>query len=588
MSSIQPGDGYNLTASSSGFTLDVTKPWTNPNGPDFIIGVGVPRLPDPPLPPLPPDFPEPPSFPGLGGEEAKPLQFACRMKSLNIGGSSTPVLQIAMGSVTYTHSDMPLIKRNAFVDHRQAYINFAAVLSAGATAAPLAETNSPWMLGGGGYAMSGTGRWFVTLTKWDAGNGEFDGGLLDQNLPWVSIVKDGSAEFDAIFVDAGPSLYENQMNVQKMTGYDAASTGFATDWGHCHTTWFNPRFFGNHTRVLAVIDSVPSPGFTVDVTEIRAGGTSAGNEVQQIVFAGVYNSGTVTFTHDGVTTTTAFNPTTQFAYDLQVCLSTIPALSGNIYVQAVGPGVYQVEFTNFLRNTNIANLTPNSSITSFANWYTVYQCNVGSQDIVIPCELNSTQLMNKDGVTEAVDPYNLNAATTPVKWANVVNYEDAYAASALGFIPGWATPVINDTVPRTFTTRLLDYGAAAGCTDEEGSTHPFKVIHDLDDAGNSTYSIISGTVNNLVPTNVSSPITVATALSYVYIKVPYVSPNFPANNTNFVWGISATMPADTDAFGYVKVADVNGSTVTQYVTGSLWADRLKLGSSTAQYYFARI
>jgi hypothetical protein len=29
-------------------------------------------------------------------------------------------------------------------------------------------------------------------------------------------------------------------------------------------------------------------------------------------------------------------------------------------------------------------------------------------------------------------------------------------------------------------------------------------------------------------------------------------------------------------------------TVEQYVTGSLWGDRLKLGSLTAKYYYARI
>jgi hypothetical protein len=114
------------------------------------------------------------------------------------------------------------------------------------------------------------------------------------------------------------------------------------------------------------------------------------------------------------------------------------------------------------------------------------------------------------------------------------------------------------------------------------------VIHDITTGGNSTYSIISGTVNNLVPNGVSTPITVTTGLNYVYIKVPFASGAFPANNTDFKWEISTTFPADTDAFGYIKVADVNGSSVTQYVTGSLWADRIKLGSATATYYYARV
>jgi hypothetical protein len=48
------------------------------------------------------------------------------------------------------------------------------------------------------------------------------------------------------------------------------------------------------------------------------------------------------------------------------------------------------------------------------------------------------------------------------------------------------------------------------------------------------------------------------------------------------------VPSDTDAEGYILIATVSGSTVTQIVTGSLWADRLKMGTQTAQYYFARV
>jgi hypothetical protein len=446
------------------------------------------------------------------------------------------------------------------------------------------------MLAGGGYALTGTGRWFVTLSKWDAGNGAFDGGLLDQNLPWVSFVKDGSAEFNALFVDAGPSLYQNTTNVQKMEGYEEVVAEGETllDWGHCHTTYFNPRFFGHHVRVLAIVDSVAATPSTVAVNVVRDGSSSVGNSIQQIVFAGDYKSGGATFTHAGATTTTTFNPSTQSAYDLQECLNTIPALDGNVFVQQVSAGVYQVEYTNILRNSSVAALTANSSLTSFTTWYKVSQMHVGSQDIVIPCELNATFLMNKADVTEAEDPYYINEATTPDAWGNVVNNEDAIAANALGFIPAWATPVINGTVPRTFDTRILNYAEEAGCTDEPSDMHPFKVIHDITTGGNSTYSIISGTVNNLVPNGVSTPITVTTGLNYVYIKVPFASGAFPANNTDFKWEVSTTFPADTDAFGYIKVADVNGATVTQYVTGSLWADRIKLGSATATYYYARV
>jgi hypothetical protein len=509
-----------------------------------------------------------------------------------VSGTPTPVVQVAMGSVTYTHSLMPYIKTGAFLDHRQAYINFVAVKSSSVTPAPLADATSPWMLGGGGYALTGEGRWYVTLSKWDAGNGAFDGGLLDQNLPWVSFVKDGSDEFDALFVDSGPSLYQNQTNIQKMEGYQEVVAEGETllDWGHCHTTYFNPRFFGHHVRVLAVIDSVAPTPSTVAVNVLRDGSSSAGNSIQQVVFAGDYKSGGATFTHAGATTTTTFDPSTQSAYDLQECLNTIPALDGNVLVQQAGPGVYQIEFTNVLRNSSVAALTANSTLTSFSTWYKVSQMHVGSQDIVIPCELNATFLMNKADVTEAEDPYYINEATTP-PWGNVVNNEDAIAANALGFIPAWATPVVNGTVPRAFTAQYLNYAEEAGCTGDDPmpSLHPFLVQLDTETETERTYSIISGTVNNLVPDNIDDPITVGLSSYFVYLKLPYVSGVYPSTGTDFSWNISSTMPTDTDAFAYVKVADINpDGSVSQYVTGSLWSDRIKLGTNTATYYHARI
>ena len=588
METLQPGDGYTFSASSSGFTLDVTKPWTPPSDDGVVFAISLPKFPDPPQPP---DIPA--DLPGMGltplTEAKNPQQFQCRVNVQSVSGTPTPVVQVAMGSVTYTHSLMPYIKTGAFTDHRQAYINFVAVKSSSVTPAPLVDATSPWMLGGGGYALTGTGRWYVTLSKWDAGNGAFDGGLLDQNLPWVSFVKDGSAEFDALFVDAGPSLYQNQTNIQKMEGYQEVVSEGETlmDWGHCHTTYFNPRFFGYHVRVLAIIDSVAATPFTAVITTLREGGPTAGNEVQLLTFAGQFNTGTATFSYGGATTTSNFNPSTQNGYDLQLCLETIPALSGNVFVQYAGPGLYQIEFTNVLRNTDVATITVNSSFSPFSTWYKVYQMHVGSQDIVIPCELNATFLMNKAGVTEAEDPYYINAATTP-PWDNVVNNEDAIAANALGFIPAWATPVIDETVPRAFTTRILNYAEEAGCTDEPGNTmHPFKVIHDETTGGNSTYSIISGTVNNVTPGNIASTITVSTGPYEVWVKVPYLAGVYP-DATGFEWDLGTPVPPDTDAEGYVRVASVNGATVTQYVTGSLWSDRIKMGTQTARYYHARI
>ena len=580
MNSIQPGDGYTFSASSSGFTLDVNKPWTPPQDSGLMLGFSLPKF---PKPPLPPDIPGIPVVPLTARDN--PLQFQCRTAS--IAGTDTPVIQIAMGSVTYTQSEMPFIKTGPFTDHRQAYMNFVAVKSADVTPAPLADATSPWMLGGGGYALTGSGRWYVTLSKWDVKAAAAIGGIVNLEMPWVSLVKDGSDEFDALFVDSGPSLYQNTTNVQKMEGYqDVESEGETLlDWGHCHTTYFNPRFLGNHVRVLAIIDSIPAVPATAAVTVLRNGGATAGNEVQLLTFLGNYKSGTVTLNHSAATSA-PFNPGTQNAYDLQVCLETIPALNGNVFVQSVAPGVYQIEFTNVLRNTNVAALTVNSALVTFSNWYQVTQMHVGSQDIVIPCELNATFLMNKEGVTEAEDPYYLNANSTPTPWADISNIETARTAGTLAFIPAFATPVVNDTVPRAFDTVPLKYSEEGGCTGD-ADDHPFKVNHVETSGGNSTYSIVSGTVNNVTPGNIDDEITVSTGEYEVWIKVPYASGVFPAT-TGFEWDIGTPVPSDTDAEGYVRVATVDGATVTQYVTGSLWGDRIKLGTQTATYYYARI
>ena len=59
MNSIQPGDGYTFSASSSGFTLDVNKPWTPPQDSGLMLGFSLPKFPNPPLPPDIPASPSP-------------------------------------------------------------------------------------------------------------------------------------------------------------------------------------------------------------------------------------------------------------------------------------------------------------------------------------------------------------------------------------------------------------------------------------------------------------------------------------------------------------------------------------------------
>jgi len=559
-----------------------------------MIGFSLPRFPNPPLPPIPfqPDPPEPPQLPNFATPVRQTAnQFQCNV--LALPGSDAPVLQVATGSVTYTQSTMPYIKTGAFSDYRQAYVNFAAVVSEGVVPVPGPDPLSPYMLGGGGYTLGGTGRWYVTLTKWDVSAPTELGALIDLELPWLSIVKDDSTQFSALFVDQGPSLYMNTTNVQKMEGYEeTVGPSGEFDWGHCHTTYFNPKFFGNQTRVLAVIDSVPAVPCTAAIVVIRPGAPEVGNELQSIRFFGQYKSGAVKFSYGlptPVETTTSFNPSNQGAYDLQMCLNTIPALKGNVLVQSAGSGAYQVEFTNVLRNTPCPPLVVSSTLTSFTNWYNVTQMHVGSQTMDIPCELNATFLMNKEGVTEAEDPYYLNESATP-PWSKVVNLDDAIAAAALAFTPGFATPIVNDAVPRAITTIPLNYAEENGCTGDPGS-HPFKVYKVGEVEGVPQWKVKTGTVNNIIPYDIDV-LEFGVENGYIYLQIDYDATNkkFPAAGGVQVMSAS-TIPAATTAYGIVVLAQIVNGVASQLVTSSLWGDRIQLGNGAtaeAQYFYARV
>ena len=93
------------------------------------------------------------------------------------------------------------------------------------------------MLNGGGYLLGGPGTWIVALCKWDIVSDGFDDtgltmpALLAEERPFVVIYKEGGTMATWINSETGPSLYSNETNVQKMTGYDAESTGLAGDFG---------------------------------------------------------------------------------------------------------------------------------------------------------------------------------------------------------------------------------------------------------------------------------------------------------------------------------------------------------------------
>jgi hypothetical protein len=169
-------------------------------------------------------------------------------------------------------------------------------------------------------------------------------------------------------------------------------------------------------------------------------------------------------------------------------------------------------------------------------------------------------------------------------------------------------------------------------TEEPG--HPFKIVNvQIVTSGGSQvvrYQVQSGTLNNLVPVlddhasgttvkldrvtaGVPNPPTAqldpaqyngTTKTSYIYLRAgpkPSAPFDYPFNDVSSerypaVGGYNGESTPDTDIFSYLKIGSIAVDsisaptvfTVTQFVNGSLWADRIKLGTTTAKYYYARI
>jgi hypothetical protein len=164
--------------------------------------------------------------------------------------------------------------------------------------------------------------------------------------------------------------------------------------------------------------------------------------------------------------------------------------------------------------------------------------------------------------------------------------------------------------------------------------HPFKIVNvALRTSGGSTtvtYQVQSGAINNLVPliddyasgtdvkldrvtSGVANPPTAelvssnydaTTKTSYITLRAgPSLSTGAypdPDDTTNqypvIIGGNTYPVTPDDNVWGFLVIGTITVDsitapttfTVSQNVTGSLWADRLKLGTATATYYYARI
>lgn len=125
---------------------------------------------------------------------------------------------------------------------------------------------------------------------------------------------------------------------------------------------------------------------------------------------------------------------------------------------------------------------------------------------------------------------------------------------------------------------------------------PFFVYLRINNPSEYYFSVIPGMVNNVEPTLDGQPLSddpppkmalALTGKTYIYLKCAGSTGSFPGGVTI---ESGTTMPTDTDTFGYVLLATFTASNkaVIQYVSGSLWGDRLKVGSYTARYYYSRV
>jgi hypothetical protein len=167
------------------------------------------------------------------------------------------------------------------------------------------------------------------------------------------------------------------------------------------------------------------------------------------------------------------------------------------------------------------------------------------------------------------------------------------------------------------------------------SGHPLKIVNvALRTSGGSTtvtYQVQSGTLNNLVPliddyvsgtevkldrvtAGVANPPTgelassnydATTKTSYITLRAgpktaaPYTYPDTDDTSNQYpviIGGNTFPVTPDSDTWGFLVIGTITVDsittpttfTVSQNVTGSLWADRIKLAGITARYYYARI
>ena len=259
--------------------------------------------------------------------------------------------------------------------------------------------------------------------------------------------------------------------------------------------------------------------------------------------------------------------------------------------------------------------------TSFADaiTFTIDQHIVGPIDLHIPCQFNGTFLTNRDDLNETNDPYNINRDADPA-WPNIAN---ASTKTAMDGLTAANTDWFEEFVgPADWTEQNFDYRTTGSCAaqDDDADTceHPFQfhpkvTVVNPEDPSLNLYraNVCAGMVNNLVPFDEPGSGTLLPATidflinedTYIYLRLgteAYASdsPVFPVTDiTDEYYPTivqSQTTLTDTNEYCYIlmgvarNIGDPETFTVDQTISGSVWAERLKIGTRTAVYYWAGV
>ena len=135
--------------------------------------------------------------------------------------------------------------------------------------------------------------------------------------------------------------------------------------------------------------------------------------------------------------------------------------------------------------------------------------------------------------------------------------------------------------PNDWTSANYSWTKVDGCN-AEACKHPFFVKRQT--SGETvTFTVCTGMVNNIVPSNMDVVISLGAA--YVYISCTVSGSDYPVAVTI---GSGASIPADTDSNSYIAIAQIVDGQPEQLVSSSLWTERFKCGMEPAKYWWSNV